>query len=483
MTENKKIFVIDTNVLISDPNSIFAFQDNEIVIPTMVLEELDNIKDRKDKNGASIEARLAIKNISELIKDASPIEILKGVKIKENEGIIRIFNEELMKEIDNKEDNQVKFLEEERNDNKFNCDNIIINVALKLQQENPNRYVCLVTKDINMSIKARSAGLTHVENYKKEQVIDDIKLLPSGYIEVENFLDSVDYDQSKITNKLVDIDVSLQKEFIEKLYTNLYILDCATNCSFKVKKINKDKNIATLEVNNYDNLMGKNNVFGLKARSIFQAIAIEELLNSDISLVSLLGPAGTGKTLLSLAAAIHLVVEEKKYEKIIICRSLSPLGEDIGFLPGTETEKMLPWMGAFIDNLEILTKYEESEHDTKRVDNPNEKTLEYLMKISNIQFKTINFMRGRSFNDTIIILDEAQSLTPFQMKSMLTRVGKNSKIICLGNLAQIDSNYITPLTSGLTHVVKKMKDFKKGSTITLSGIERSELAEFAENEL
>lgn len=198
------------------------------------------------------------------------------------------------------------------------------------------------------------------------------------------------------------------------------------------------------------------------------------LLNEpDIDINILTGPAGSGKTLLALASALHGIIEHKRFDKLIVARSTPPIAEDIGFLPGTEEEKMAPWLAAFEDNLEVLHGKDESPFSS----------IDYVKEKANIQFKSLNFMRGRSFNNTFIIIDEAQSLTQFQLKSIITRVGPNSKIVLLGNLAQIDNNYINPLTSGLTYCVEKMKHFGHAGIMHIKGIERSRLAAFAEENL
>ncbi|MEQ9021182.1 MAG: PhoH family protein, partial [Pseudomonadales bacterium] len=214
-------------------------------------------------------------------------------------------------------------------------------------------------------------------------------------------------------------------------------------------------------------------VWGLQPRNLEQAMALNLLRQDELDLNILTGPAGSGKTLLALAYGLHAILEEKRFTKLIVARSTPPIAEDIGFLPGTEEEKMAPWLAAFDDNLEVLHGGDESPYSS----------VEYVKERANIQFKSLNFMRGRSFNNALIIIDEAQGLTQFQLKSVITRVGNNSKIIILGNLAQIDNKYITPLTSGLTYIVEKFKYFERAGLMHIGGIERSRLAAFAEENL
>jgi len=214
-------------------------------------------------------------------------------------------------------------------------------------------------------------------------------------------------------------------------------------------------------------------IWGLRPRNLEQAMAMSLLLNNDIDIQIMTGPAGSGKTLLALAAALHSIIEDKQYNKLIVARSTPPIAEDIGFLPGTEEEKMAPWLAAFDDNLEILHGADES----------CEGSIEYVKEKANIQFKSLNFMRGRSINNAFVIIDESQSLTQFQLKSIITRVGKNSKIVILGNLAQIDNKYVTALTSGLTYIVEKFKRFRHAGVMHIESIERSRLAAFAEENL
>jgi PhoH-like ATPase len=237
-----------------------------------------------------------------------------------------------------------------------------------------------------------------------------------------------------------------------------------------VKRVDKD--FVYLRCDSRDNLMHKR-FWGLTPRNLEQAMAMQLLADDGVDMTVMTGPAGSGKTLLALAYGLHAILEHKKYNKLIVARSTPPIAEDIGFLPGTEEEKMAPWLAAFDDNLEILHGTDESCHGS----------IDYVKERANIQFKSLNFMRGRSFNNAYIIIDEAQGLSQFQLKSVISRVGADSKIVVLGNLAQIDNKYISPLTSGLTYLVEKTKAYPHAGIMHVNGIVRSRLAAFAEENL
>ncbi|TDO98182.1 PhoH family protein [Marinomonas balearica] len=465
----EKIYVLDTNVLLHDPLAIYAFAEHKVVIPMTVLEELDYIKDRRDKD-VSREARIAINTIDKIVGDASPKALQNGVTIhsletdeskdSSHEGSLAIFPDQQITNTDN-----IPFL----NGNHDHAnDNRIINVALSLQATHPKASVCLVTKDINMRIKAKGSGLERVEDYRRDKVLDDVDLMNKGYVTIEgemwNTINSVKTEVHG--HHTVHI---INKSELPTLYLNMFILDQNEFVGFVV---NADEEHVYLIDLNRQKLMHQS-FWGIHPRNMEQAMAFYLLRHDNSDLMVMTGPAGSGKTLLALAYALQVTMEEKRFNKIIVARSTPPMAEDIGFLPGTEEEKMAPWLAAFDDNLEIL--HGADEHTFSSID--------YVKQKANIQFKSLNFMRGRSFNNALIIIDEAQGLTQFQLKSIVTRIGSNSKIIVLGNLAQIDNKYITPLTSGLTYLVEKSKSFKYASIMHVNGIERSRLAEFAEETL
>ncbi|EED35389.1 PhoH family protein [Luminiphilus syltensis NOR5-1B] len=462
---SNKIYVLDTNVLLHDPMALSAFAEHKVVIPMTVLEELDHIKDRRDK-AVSREARIAIQLIDKMVGSAGPHEIQQGVDIPGStlsgpKGQLAIYADQLIKD----EHSEVPFLDgtpDQANDNR------IINVALRLQSESPDAFICLVTKDINMRIKAKGSGLRQVEDYRHDRVLDDIDLLATGTDHTEgDFWSRIDD-----VDTLRDGDVTLHRiprSALPDAYTNEFVIDEQTFIAF-VHHV--DDEYVYLAVDSRDNLMNRR-FWGLAPRNLEQAMAMKLLDDDDIDMTVLTGPAGSGKTLLALAYGLHAILEQKKYSKLIVARSTPPIAEDIGFLPGTEEEKMAPWLAAFDDNLEILHGGDECSNGS----------IDYVKERANIQFKSLNFMRGRSFNNAYIIIDEAQGLTQFQLKSIISRVGADSKIVVLGNLAQIDNKYISPLTSGLTYLVEKTKDYPHSGIMFIAGIVRSRLAAFAEENL
>ena len=461
----RKIYVLDTNVLLHDPTAVIAFAEHQVVIPMTVLEELDHIKDRRDKS-VSREARIAIQLIDKVVGNATPQEIQKGVDIPgsnldENRlGTLAIFPDQLITE-----DEAVPFLntnEDQANDNR------IINVALRLSADYPGAFVCLVTKDINMRIKAKGSGLNHVEDYLHDRVLDDIDLLATGYAYVEGDFWATVSEVDTVREDNVTLH-RIPRAALPASYPNQFVYDDQDFLAY-VKRLDED--YVYLRVDSRDNLLNQR-FWGLAPRNLEQAMAMRLLDDDDIDMTVMTGPAGSGKTLLALAYGLHAILEQKKYSKLIVARSTPPIAEDIGFLPGTEEEKMAPWLAAFDDNLEILHGGDECAGGS----------IDYVKERANIQFKSLNFMRGRSFNNAYIIIDEAQGLTQFQLKSIISRVGADSKIVVLGNLAQIDNKYISPLTSGLTYLVERVKAYPHAGIMFINGIVRSRLAAFAEENL
>jgi PhoH-like ATPase len=456
-----KIYVLDTNILLHEPLAFLSFQEHDVMIPMTVLEELDHIKD--SKKDVARDARVAIRAMENILADAAPEQMTAGVSLvgqgsKEHgpTGHLSIYTDLLM------EVNKQVFTSNEN-------DNRIINVALDMQTTHPQREVILVTKDINMRLKAKGAGMKYVEDYRTDQLIDDIKYLSKGYIKVNGrFWDTVSDVESHTEGRDTIHRIALNQ--LPELYINAFIVDEAREFCGVVESFD-DTHAELLDLG-VERLMSRQ-AWGIQPKNMPQAMALHALLDPHIDLVILTGPAGSGKTVLALAAALEMVVEKNMYDKIIVTRSTPEIAESIGFLPGTEEEKMAPWLSAITDSLEAL----------HHQDVNTSGSLSYIMEKANIQFKSVNFMRGRSIQNAIVILDESQNLTASQLKTIITRCGEGTKLIVGGNLAQIDSNYLSAVTSGLTYLVEKFKHFSGSSTIMLDGVVRSRLAEFAENSL
>lgn len=452
----RKFFVLDTNILLHEPFAIYSFHEHDVIIPMTVLEELDRIKD--SKRDVARDARVAIRALEDIFMDATPEQIASGITLGKNggTGTVAIFADFEVEET-------VQAFSDKAGDNR------ILNAMLYLQKKHDPRTVVLVTKDINMRLRAKGAGVKYVDDYRSDQVIDDVKLLTKGFQVIEgNFWDKIGEVNSQTSGR--STQHTLSRESIDNPFANQYLLDSSDEFAARITSLN-DENIQLKDLSR-DRLMNQE-VWGIHPKNIYQGMALDALTDPDIELVILTGPAGCGKTILALASAIEQVVERSMYDKIIVTRNTPEIAESIGFLPGTEEDKMLPWLGAVTDTLEALHKNDESAEGSMR----------YIMEKANIQFKSINFMRGRSIQNAFVILDESQNLTASQLKTIITRCGEGTKIVCSGNLAQIDSPYLTPITSGLTYIVERFKNFEGGASIYLNGVVRSRLAEFAEENL
>ena len=453
----KKMYVLDTNVLIHDPNALLNFEEHDVIIPMTVLEELDSLK--TGKQAVAADCRQAIRNIDKLLGDATPKEIEKGVPIvrgKKAEPLGKLLILMSTQHVNSHS------LPEHLNDNK------IINTLAALQNEHRARDIILVSKDINMRLKARGFGV-EAQDYHNDQLLDDIDLLPKGYREFPNsFWDTIEKVET-IQREGITEHILRREGELARLNINEFVID-QQGFVGKVSDLSESQ-IVIRDLHQHD-LMNEE-VWGLVPRDIYQALALNLLLDPDVHLVNLTGSAGSGKTILALAACIEMTVASKLYKRIIATRSTQGLDEDIGFLPGTEAEKMEPWLGAIVDNLEAL--HEDDENMTASVD--------YILSKVPLHFKSMNYIRGRSFQHSLIIIDESQNLTPHQIKTIITRSGNGSKVICLGNLAQIDTPYLSALSSGLTYMTERFKSFRHGGHIHLQGVPRSVLAEFAEANL
>jgi PhoH-like ATPase len=356
------------------------------------------------------------------------------------------------------------------------ADNQILAVVRALEAQEPGRAIVLVSKDINMRIKARAMGLP-AEDYFNDHVLEDTDLLYSGIVQLpDDFWDKHGKNVESWQENRNGTSATYYRvtgPVVPSLLVNqfVYFEPKSGEAPFygQVKQISgKTAVLQTLR----DYSHAKNSVWGITARNREQNFALNLLMNPEVDFITLLGQAGTGKTLLALAAGLAQVLETKLYNEIIVTRVTVPVGEDIGFLPGTEEEKMSPWMGAFDDNLEVLMKSDSEAGDWGRA------ATQDLIR-SRIKIKSLNFMRGRTFVNKFLIIDEAQNLTPKQMKTLVTRAGPGTKILCLGNIAQIDTPYLTEGSSGLTYVVDRFKGWDHGGHVTLARGERSRLADHA----
>ncbi|MDV7105631.1 PhoH family protein [Vibrio sp. TH_r3] len=454
---DRKIFVLDTNILLHEPFAIYSFQEHDVIIPMTVLEELDRIKD--SKRDVARDARVAIRALEDIFRDATPEQISEGIPCSKEisaTGSIAILADFGLQET-------VKAFADKAGDNR------ILNAVLSLQNKKSSRDVVLVTKDINMRLRAKGAGVRFVEDYRSDQLIDDVQYLTKGFYNYTgNFWQNLEnVDSYNVEGRTYH---SIDKAALQPTYINQYLIDEETDFAGRVESIKDDK-VAIKDLSR-ERIMHRK-VWDITPKNVYQAMAFDALMDPEIDLVILTGAAGSGKTLLAMAAALELSIEKFQFDKIIVTRNTPDIGESIGFLPGTEEEKMLPWLAAVTDTLEALHKH----------DHCSEGSLKYICEKANIQFKSINFMRGRSIQNAFVLLDECQNLTASQIKTIITRCGEGTKIVCSGNLAQIDSPYLTPVTSGLTYMVERFKNFEGSANVHLNGVVRSRLAEFAEENL
>lgn len=458
----QKLFVLDTNVLLHDPSSLFRFEEHDVFLPMMTLEELDHQK--KGMSEVARNARQVSRSLDTLVAEHRKLDEglpLSGLGHKDAIG--RLFFQTTA---------MTGTLPPDLPMGK--ADNLILGVVRALQEKYPTREVVLVSKDINMRLKARALSMS-AEDYFNDQVLEDSDLLYSGMLELpENFWNKhgkgvESWQQGGTT--FYRINGPLCHQFMVNQFV---YFEGSMPLYAQVREVNgKTAVLATLR----DFTHGKNNVWGVTARNREQNFALNLLMNPECDFVSLLGQAGTGKTLMTLAAGLAQVLETKRYSEIIMTRVTVPVGEDIGFLPGTEEEKMQPWMGALEDNLEVLNMGDADGGSNGGNEWGRATTLDLIR--SKIKIKSLNFMRGRTFLNKYLIIDEAQNLTPKQMKTLITRAGPGTKVICLGNIAQIDTPYLTEGSSGLTFVVDRFKGWPHAGSVTLQRGERSRLADYA----
>lgn len=462
-TATTKLFVLDTNVLMHDPSSLFRFEEHDVYVPMMTLEELDNNK--KGMSEIARNARQVTRTLDDLVSHGGD-HIEQGIPLTEPSKKLATGRLFLQTEAINTP------LPPSLPSSKY--DNQILGVILFLQLKFPGRAVILVSKDINMRIKARALGLL-AEDYFNDKVLEDTDLLYAGSRELPaNFWETHGTGMEswkKETKTGYRISGPLCRDFLQ----NEFVYDLNDPPFEAIVREVSGKTAVLETLVDYTHL--KNAVWGINARNREQNFALNLLMDPEIDFVSLLGQAGTGKTLLTLAAALTQVLDQKRYSEIIMTRVTVPVGEDIGFLPGTEEEKMTPWMGALEDNLDVLNKNEDEGGGAYGGEWGRAATRDLIR--SRIKVKSLNFMRGRTFIQKFLIIDEAQNLTPKQMKTLITRAGPGTKVVCLGNIAQIDTPYLTEGSSGLTYVVDRMKGWPHAGHITLQRGERSRLADFA----
>ena len=456
-----KLFVLDTNVLLHDPTSLFRFEEHDIFLPMIVLEELDGHK--KGMTEVARNGRQTSRTLDALA-GVHGADIAHGLKLDSTGQ--RAAGGHLFFQTVPLDYSLPTSLPQGK------ADNQILGVVEALRKLHAPREVVLVSKDINMRVKARALGL-HAEDYENDKTLDDGDLLYAGVLQLPpDFWTR----QSKTVESWQAGSATYYRisgPVVPSLQINQFVyFEAPGEPSLYARVTEIQGKVAVLRtLKDYTHL--KNAVWGVTARNREQNFALNLLMDPEIDFVTLAGTAGTGKTLLALASGLTQVLDDRRYTEIIMTRATVSVGEDIGFLPGTEEEKMGPWMGALDDNLEFLAKGDGSGAGEWGRAATNE-----LIR-SRIKIKSMNFMRGRTFMNKWIIIDEAQNLTPKQMKTLITRAGPGTKIICMGNLAQIDTPYLTEGSSGLTYAVDRFKGWPHSGHITLARGERSRLADFA----
>ena len=432
----KKTYVLDTNVYLTDASAINSFGINDVLIPLKVLEEIDKHKKRQDSVG--LNARQIIRTLDELRQKGS---LKKGVRIAKGKGIVFARPQDL------------SVLPEELD--KTDPDNTIISAALAEKRDNPNRKIIVVTRDIKMRIKCDALDLPS-EDFNADQIVLDSEHLFSGF--VEHLVDEQIVDQFYNGE-----DIEVSKDEI-KLYPNQLIM-LVSNANHKKTAIAKFTRYEDplQKIINYDG------VWGVRSRNKEQAFALDILMNPDISVVSLVGKAGSGKTLCAIAAALEQTLESSKgespYKRVVVSRPIQPMGKDIGYLPGSMEEKMTPWLMPIQDNLEFLMG--------------DKRTLDMYIENGTIEVEALTYIRGRSIANAFIVIDEAQQLTKHEIKTILTRVGEGTKVVFTGDIEQIDNVYVDETSNGLTYVVEKFKYYDLAGHIILKKGERSKVATLA----
>ena len=456
-----KLFVLDTNVLMHDPMSLFRFEEHDIFLPMIVLEELDGHK--KGMTEVARNARQASRSLDSLAA-VQGADMGQGLPLNTTgftEATGKLFFQ-----------TQPLDLRLPMALPQGKADNQILGVVSALVQMHAPREVVLVSKDINMRVKARALGL-QAEDYQNDKALEDGDLLYSGALPLPVDFWTKHGKTVESWQQGSHTFYRISGPVVPQLMINQFVYFEAPGEPGLYARVTEIRGKTAVLRTLKDFTHQKNALWGMTARNREQNFAMNLLTDPDVDFVTLAGTAGTGKTLMALAAGLTQVLDDRRYTEIIMTRATVSVGEDIGFLPGTEEEKMGPWMGALDDNLEFLAK-----GDGGNAGEWGRAATNELIK-SRIKIKSMNFMRGRTFMNKYVIIDEAQNLTPKQMKTLITRAGPGTKIICMGNLAQIDTPYLTEGSSGLTYAVDRFKGWAHGGHITLARGERSRLADFA----
>jgi PhoH-like ATPase len=465
MSHGKRVYVLDTNVLMHYPTALFKFEEHDIYLPMIVLEELDAGK--KGTSEVARNARQVSRFINELIESSGSSQIAQGLKLERPASLNLRAKPAIGRLLF-----QTEATDTQKKAGAPLPDNQILASILRLRESRQDAEVVLVSKDINLRIKASIFGVP-AEDYENDRALDDFSLLYSGVRELpEAFWEAHESDlRSWIERGHTFYEIKTSEA--EDWRPNEFLCFAGDEeAELRVIGARGDRTVLQLAENFRTS---SRQVWGVSARNREQNFALNALMDPDIDFVTLLGTAGTGKTLLALAAGLAQVLDQQRYREIIMTRATVSVGEDIGFLPGTEEEKMTPWMGALTDNLEVLANPQEGGAWGRAATNE--------LLASRIKIRSMNFMRGRTFLSRYVIIDEAQNLTPKQMKTLLTRAGPGTKMICLGNVEQIDTPYLTETTSGLTYAVDRFQNWQHSAHITLRRGERSRLADFASEAL
>ena len=457
-TYGDKLYVLDANVLIQDPSALFRFHEHDVFLPTVVLEQLDEA--RQGTADLSQNVRQVSHFLSELLEHKDHHQIEAGLDLP---GPAR-----------DSPRGRLFFQTPELTTPSANSDTgaAILAIAMDIDREHPTTSVIVISKDINLRVKAQVMGLV-AQDYYNDKVLDDVNLLYTGMADVdgtmsESSLDALEFwqDDGRTFRELAPgTSADLTPGLCIRTPSN-------EDAGIIVREVSASRTVVSTAKNYRDKGQA---VWGVHARNEEQNFALNLLLDPDFDFVSLLGTAGTGKTLLALAGGLVQTFEEKRYREIIMTRVTVSVGEDIGYLPGTEEEKMAPWMGALMDNLEVLGERADQGEWGRAASQD-------LLR-NRVKIRSVNFMRGRTFLNRYIIIDEAQNLTRKQIKTLVTRAGPGTKVVCIGNIAQIDTPYLSETTSGLTYVIDRFKSWRHSGHVTLHRGERSRLADFAAESL